>query len=108
MFGNTTIFSNRKNATLQCRRFRNIATISQPCHRPAITALSRPHIQFLLDNQQLHRINANLMAVAGMPGVVGAIDGTPIKIIAPSIDEDVFDLTCQSKESPLHQHAGCF
>ncbi|KAK0142418.1 hypothetical protein N1851_019862 [Merluccius polli] len=30
MFGNTTIFSNRENASLQCRRFRNIATISQP------------------------------------------------------------------------------
>ncbi|KAK0150858.1 putative nuclease HARBI1 [Merluccius polli] len=52
MFGNT-IFSNRENATLQCRRFRNIATIS-------------------------------------MPGVVGAVDGTHIQIIAPSKDEDVF------------------
>ena len=34
MFGNTTIFSNRKNATLQCLQFRNNATISQPCHKP--------------------------------------------------------------------------
>ena len=30
------------------------------------------------------------MAIAGMPGVVGAIDGTHIKIIAASKDEDVF------------------
>ena len=30
------------------------------------------------------------MAIAGMPVVVCAIDGTHIKIIAPSIDEDVF------------------
>ncbi|KAK0153092.1 hypothetical protein N1851_005226 [Merluccius polli] len=29
MFGNTTIFSNRENASLQCRRFRNIATINE-------------------------------------------------------------------------------
>ena len=30
------------------------------------------------------------MAIAGMPGEVDAIDGTHIKIIAPSKDEDVF------------------
>ena len=74
--------------------------ISQPSVSCAINqtinAHSRPHIiqqfiRFPLDIQQLHRrIKANFMAVAGMPGVVGAIDGTHIKIIAPSKDEDVF------------------
>ncbi|XP_053296371.1 putative nuclease HARBI1 isoform X2 [Pleuronectes platessa] len=73
--------------------------ISQPSVSRAINqtinALARPHIiqqfiRFPLDIQQLHRIKANFMAIAGMPGVVGAIDGTHIKIIAPSKDEDVF------------------
>ncbi|KAK0130954.1 hypothetical protein N1851_034369 [Merluccius polli] len=35
-------------------------------------------------------IKANFMAIAGMAGVVGAIDGTHIQIIAASKDEDVF------------------
>ncbi|KAK0144572.1 putative nuclease HARBI1 [Merluccius polli] len=47
-------------------------------------------IRFPLDNQQLHMIKANFMAIAGMAGVVGAVDGTHIQIIAPSKDEDVF------------------
>ncbi|KAK0146286.1 putative nuclease HARBI1 [Merluccius polli] len=97
MFGNT-IFSNRENATLQCRRFRNIATISQLCHKPnhqrapleELTELSsKLYFRFPLDNQQLHRIKANFMACR-YAGVVGATDGTHIQIIAPSKDEDVF------------------
>ena len=73
--------------------------ISQPSVSRVINqtlnALCRPHIiqQFIwfpLDNQELHSIKTNFMAIASMPGVVGAIDGTHIKIIAPSIDEDVF------------------
>ena len=47
-------------------------------------------INFPLDIQQLRRIKANFMAIAGMPGVVGAIDETHIKIVF------------------VHQHAGGF
>ena len=33
---------------------------------------------------------AKFMEIAGIPGVIGDIDGRHIKIIAPSQDEDVF------------------
>ena len=90
MFGNTIVFSNRKTATLQCRRFRNIATISQPSTRSLEHISYNSLFRFPLDNQQLHKSKANFMAVADMLGVVGAIDWTHIKITAPSTDEDVF------------------
>ena len=104
MFGNTLLFDNRKNATLQCRQFRNIATICQSCHK-SINALSRPHTiqqfnRFPLENQKLHRIKANFMAIAG---VVAAIDGTHIKIIAPSTYEDVF-----VNRKKVHSNSDCF
>ncbi|KAK0155420.1 hypothetical protein N1851_002222 [Merluccius polli] len=51
--------------------------------------LALKFIRFPLDNQQLHRIKANFMACR-YAGVVGAVDGTHIQIIAPSKDEDVF------------------
>ncbi|KAK0137948.1 hypothetical protein N1851_025824 [Merluccius polli] len=51
---------------------------------------SKLFIRFPLDNQQLHRrIKANFMACR-YAGVIGAVDGTHIQIIAPSKDEDVF------------------
>ncbi|KAK0131416.1 PHD finger protein 14 [Merluccius polli] len=52
-------------------------------------AAAEEFIRFPLDNQQLHRIKANFMACR-YAGVVGAVDGTHIQIIAPSKDEDVF------------------
>ncbi|KAK0137984.1 hypothetical protein N1851_025792 [Merluccius polli] len=73
MFGNT-IFSNRENATLQCRRFRNIATIIYPVSFGQSTTTQ--------DQSQLHGMQ--------YAGVVGVVDGTHIQIIAPSKDEDVF------------------
>ncbi|KAL0153832.1 hypothetical protein M9458_050862, partial [Cirrhinus mrigala] len=33
---------------------------------------------------------AHFIAIAGLPGVVGAIDGTHVQIIAPSEDEHAF------------------
>ncbi|KAK0132290.1 putative nuclease HARBI1 [Merluccius polli] len=59
-------------------------------NREGIKLVVELFIRFPLDNQQLHRIKANFMAIAGMAGVVGAVDGTHIQIIAPSKDEDVF------------------
>ncbi|KAK0131913.1 hypothetical protein N1851_033300 [Merluccius polli] len=53
-------------------------------------------IRFPLDNQQLHRIKANFMACR-YAGVVGAVDGTHIQIIAPSKDEDVFATSIETK-----------
>ncbi|KAK0145945.1 hypothetical protein N1851_015129 [Merluccius polli] len=57
-------------------------------------------IRFPLDNQQLHRrIKANFMACR-YAGVVSAVDGTHIQIIAPSKDEDVF---VNRNESTVYQ-----
>ncbi|KAK0134799.1 hypothetical protein N1851_029572 [Merluccius polli] len=57
-------------------------------NREGIKRVVELFIRFPLDNQ-LHRIKANFMACR-YAGVVGAIDGTHIQIIAPSKDADVF------------------
>ncbi|XP_056605038.1 putative nuclease HARBI1 [Triplophysa dalaica] len=69
-------------------------SVSTSIHQ-TINALCRPHIirqfiSFPLDIRQLQRNKASFMDIAGVPGVVGAIDGTHIKLIAPRQDEDVF------------------
>ncbi|KAK0144339.1 Serine/threonine-protein kinase SMG1 [Merluccius polli] len=70
---------------------RSIGERFSPSRGPPITEdYVTDFIRFPLDNQQLHSIKANFMAIAGMAGVVGAVDGTHIQIIAPSKDEDVF------------------
>ncbi|KAK0145928.1 putative nuclease HARBI1 [Merluccius polli] len=48
---------------------------------------SRPRILFLTD---VPHLNTQAPLLSGMAGVVGAVDGTHIQIIAPSKDEDVF------------------
>ncbi|KAK0154886.1 hypothetical protein N1851_002801 [Merluccius polli] len=58
-------------------------------NREGIKLVVQLFIRFPLDNQQLHRIKANFMACR-YAGVVGAVVGTHIQIIAPSKDEDVF------------------
>ncbi|XP_048029600.1 putative nuclease HARBI1 [Megalobrama amblycephala] len=60
-----------------------------------LTALSQPNIvtqfvSFPLDARTLHTHKRAFMDIAGFPGVVGVIDGTHVRIIAPSEDEAVF------------------
>ncbi|KAK9976517.1 hypothetical protein ABG768_021722 [Culter alburnus] len=69
-------------------------SVSRILHQ-TINALCRPHIirqfiRFPLDVRQLHRNNAHFMDIAGLPGVVGVIDGTHVRIIAPSEDEHAY------------------
>lgn len=58
-----------------------------------ITALSQPHIvtqfvSFPLDVHTLQGHKRAFMDIARFPGVVGVIDGTHIRIIAPSENEE--------------------
>uniref|UniRef100_A0AAZ1XUX0 Putative nuclease HARBI1 n=1 Tax=Oreochromis aureus TaxID=47969 RepID=A0AAZ1XUX0_OREAU len=60
-----------------------------------LTALSQPNIvtqfvSFPLDARTLHTHKRAFMDIAGFHGVVGVIDGTHGRIIAPSEDEAVF------------------
>ncbi|KAK0141133.1 putative nuclease HARBI1 [Merluccius polli] len=71
-------------------RLEELTELSSKLVKAEIILISSNSFRFPLDNQQLHRIKANFMAIAGMAGVVGAVDGTHIQIIAPSKDEDVF------------------
>ncbi len=60
-----------------------------------IMALTAPHIitrfiDFPTTPHIIQQKQTQFMQIAGFPGVVGAIDGTHIKIIAPSVNENVY------------------
>ncbi|XP_052000928.1 putative nuclease HARBI1 [Xyrauchen texanus] len=87
--------TNRNNpisAELKClTTLRYLATGKMQLCNADDLAISQPSfISFPLDIRQLQRNKASFMDITGVPGVVGAIDGTHIKIIAPRQDEDVF------------------
>lgn len=47
-------------------------------------------IRFPVQADQIRRNQEHFFQVAGFPGIVGAIDGTHVQIIAPSVDENEF------------------
>ncbi|KAK4307202.1 hypothetical protein Pmani_021018 [Petrolisthes manimaculis] len=73
--------------------------LSQPTISRAISqtvdALTAPHIitrfiDFPTNPMEIQRIQADFYRIAGFPGVVGAIDGTHVKIVAPHDYEEVY------------------
>ncbi len=55
---------------------------------PDVTILQ--FIDFPTDHQtKLHK-QATFMRIVGFAGVVGAIDGTPVHIIAPTVNEETY------------------
>ncbi|XP_057200033.1 putative nuclease HARBI1 [Triplophysa rosa] len=60
-----------------------------------VEALTTPDIvrQFIIfptDLQTIQQKQADFMRIAGFPGVVGAIDGTKVHIIAPTVNEETY------------------
>ncbi len=60
-----------------------------------IAALTTPNIvrqfiDFPTDLQTLRQKQEAFMRIAGFPGVVGAIDGTHVRIISPTVNEEAY------------------
>ncbi len=60
-----------------------------------IAALTTPNIvrqfiEFPTDLQTLRQKQEAFMRIAGFPGVVGAIDGTHVRIISPTVNEEAY------------------
>ena len=69
-------------------------SVSRIIHQ-TLNALTRPHliaqyIQFPLAAHQLQQNQAEFMNVAGLPGIVGAVDCTHVRIIGPSVNEPAY------------------
>ncbi len=47
-------------------------------------------IDFPTDRQTILQKQATFMRIVGFPGVVGAIDGTHVHIIAPTVNEEAY------------------
>ncbi len=45
-------------------------------------------IDFPTDHQTILQKQATFMRIVGLPGVVGAIDGTHVHIITPTVNEE--------------------
>ncbi|XP_062602463.1 putative nuclease HARBI1 [Saccostrea cucullata] len=70
------------------------STVSRIVQRVS-TALTRPHIiqryiKFPTDAQTIHRHQTDFHAIANFPGVLGAIDGTHVRILRPTVNEEEF------------------
>ncbi len=60
--------------------------------RPGITLATTiwQFIDFPTDRQTMLQKQATFMRIVGFPGVVGAIDGTHVHIIAPTVNEETY------------------
>ncbi len=47
-------------------------------------------IDFPTDHQTILQKQATFMRIVGFPGVVGAIDGTHVHIITPTVNEETY------------------
>ena len=56
----------------------------------ALCRLTDRYIKFPISAEDQQRVKEEFFAIAGMPNVLGAIDGTLINIIAPSSNENVY------------------
>jgi len=65
------------------------STLSEVCQ--AIQKILCPkHITFVMTEAEKRRIKHNFFEKCGIPGVIGAIDGTHIQMVRPTVNEHLF------------------